>query len=170
MVSNMNSESMPPSGDLMDLLKDESWRQEAFAAEELVEGPLLAGVGRVGWMKTWPQLRTYSEYEQLRSLVLRGFATVLKECNLGVGQEAALICGKRLLLERLKNPVLGVQERLLQLVEEEPFGPRVELTPERLEVLRALFQETLTPEDWQAIAQAAAEQIQRQVMALMSVA
>ena len=41
-------------------------------AEAEVTAPMLAGVGQVGWMKTWPQLATYSHYVQLKSLVLGG--------------------------------------------------------------------------------------------------
>ena len=36
-------------------------------AEAEVTVPMLAGVGQVGWMKTWPQLATYSHYSQLSS-------------------------------------------------------------------------------------------------------
>lgn len=167
MVSKTEPDSMPPSGDLMHLLKDETWRKEAFEAEDLVEGHVFAGPGQVGWMKSWPQVQSYSQYEQLRSLVLRGFAAVVGECNLGIGQEAALNCGKPLVMERLKQPPADVQEQLLQLIEGEPLGPRVELTPERLTALKALFQQTLSSDDWEAIAQAAANKVQQQVIALM---
>ena len=167
MVSKTEPDLMPPTGDLMDLLKDETWRKEAFAAEELVKGYVLAGAGQVGWMKSWPLIKSYSQYEQLRSLVLRGFAAVVEECNLGAGQEAALNCGKPLIMERLKQATADVQEQLLQLIEGEPLGPRVELTLEQLTALKALFQQTLSSDDWEAIAQAAANKVQQQVIALI---
>lgn len=136
--------------------------------EAEVTEPMLAGVGQVGWMKTWPQLSTYSHYSQLKSLVLRGLAAVLKDCDLGVGYDAALDCAKPLIMERLIQPSTDIQNRLLKLVEGEPLGPRVELTAERLTQLKAIFKETLLSEDWQAIAKAAAAQVQHQVLDLMA--
>ena len=167
MLSKNDPDSIPASGKLMDLLMDEPWRQEAMAAEELLEGHILAGTGQIGWMKTWPQLQTYSQYEQLRSLVLRGFAAVVEECNLGVGQAAAIQSGKILVIKRLTQPNVAIQIQLLKLVEGEPLGPKVELTSERLAALRNIFQTVLLSEDWEAIATAAAQQIQQQIMNLM---
>lgn len=136
-------------------------------AEAEVTAPMLAGVGQVGWMKTWPQLATYSRYFQLKSLVLRGLATVLKDCNLGAGYEAALDCAKPLIMERLTQPSADIQNRLLKLVEGEPLGLRIELTAERLTQLKVVFREILLSEDWQAIAKAAAAKVRYQVLDLM---
>ena len=138
-------------------------------AEAEVTEPMPAGVGQVGWMKTWPQLATYSHYSQLKSLVLRGLAAVLKDCNLGAGYDAALDCAKPLIMERLTQPSTGIQNRLLKLIEGEPFGPRVELTTERLTQLKVIFKGTLLSEDWQAIANAATTQVHQQVMNLVAV-
>jgi hypothetical protein len=166
-MSKPDPDSIPPSGNLLDLLKDEAWRQEALAVEELLEGHLIAGVCRVGWMKTWSQLQSYSQYEQLRSLVLRGFAALVEDCNVGVGKEAALNCGKPLVMERLTQPPVHVKEKILRLIEDEPLGPKVELTPERLTTLKTIFQAVFTSEDWREIAKAAADQVHHQVIALM---
>lgn len=136
-------------------------------AEADVTEPMLAGVGQVGWLKSWTQLPSYSHYVQLKSLVLRGLAAVLKDCNLGAGYDASLDCAKPLIMERLTQPSTDVQTRLLKLVEGEPLGPRVELTAERLTQLTVIFKATLTSEDWRAIAQAAAAQVQHQVLDLM---
>lgn len=137
-------------------------------AEAEVTEPMLAGVGQVGWMTTWSQLPSYSHYAQLKSLVLRGLASVLRDCNLGAGYDAALDCAKPLIMERLKQTSIDIQTRLLKLIDGELLGPRVELTAERLTQLKAIFKETLTSEDWQAIAQAAAAQVQHQVLDLMA--
>ena len=136
--------------------------------EAEVTAPMLAGIGQVGWMKTWPQFATYSHYAQLKSLVLRGLAAVLKDCNLGAGYDAALDCAKPLTMERLTQSSTDIQNRLLKLVEGEPFGPKVKLTTERLTQLKAVFRETLLSEDWQAIAKAAAVKVQQQVLDLMA--
>jgi hypothetical protein len=66
-MTNPNLDYLPPSGNLMDRLQDEAWWKAAIEAEELIGSGPLAGVPPTGWMKTWPELFTYSRFEQLRS-------------------------------------------------------------------------------------------------------
>lgn len=167
MMTKLNPNTVPPSGNVMDLLQDEAWMSAALQAEDLVEGCVLAnGFQKRGWMKTWPELETYSHYMQMRSLILRGFDAILRESNLGVAYQAASDCGKNLVFERFFEPGDAVKAQLLALVAGEKLGPRVELTSERSAVIRSVLQELLTAEDWAKIAQAAAQQVQQQVMAI----
>jgi hypothetical protein len=147
---------------------DPAWNSAAVeAAEESITSCFLAGVGQVGWMTSWPRLETYCEFEQLRSLVLRGFKAIVVEMELGVGQAAALSCGKPIVMARLQDVPIAVQDRLLALVVDEPLGPRVELTAERQGVVTEVVRSVLTAEDWLAIALAAAAQVQRRVMGVV---
>ena len=148
-------------------LQKQARQDEADELEARLPSHVLAGVMQPkGWMKTWPELETYSHYEQVRSLVARGFAAILREACPGETYEAASACGKPLVFERLFEPGDDIRARLLALVEGEKLGPKVELTPERLAVIRSVLQKVLTAEDWGAIAQAAAQQVQQQVMEL----
>lgn len=161
---------MPASGNLMDLLEDEAWHRKAIEAENLIEGDIVAGVpGRRGWMMTWPRLEVYAHYRQVRSLVLRGFATLIREGNLGVGQEAAIACGKPLVFERMMAASVEVQAQVLALIDWNYIGPRTELTPERMAVLQVVLREVMTEADWRAIAAAAANQVQQHVMSLRDI-
>lgn len=142
-------------------------RDEADELEARLPSHVLAGVAQPrGWMQTWPELPTYSHYDQLRSLVSRGFAAILQGVCTGEAYEAASTCGKPLVFERLLEPGDEIRTRLLALVKGEKLGPKVELTPERLAVIRAVLQDVLATEDWEAIAQVAAQQVQQQVMDL----
>jgi hypothetical protein len=47
------------------------------------------------------------------------------------------------------------------------FGPPLELTPERLAVLRSVLRSVLSAEDWRTIALATAAQVEQQVMAIV---
>lgn len=161
------------SGKVIDLsLEEEAWSRSIDEAEQaaLSKSSVLAGpVKAIGWMETWPELYTYSHYEQLRSLVMRGFAMVLREGDLtGTAYEAALVCGRPLLKERLMVPTVEVKEQLLGVMDVTHFGPPLELTPERLGVLRSVLRVVLGSEDWRAIARAAAVQVERQVMAIVA--
>lgn len=142
---------------LMALLEDPAWHAAADAAEDALSVSILAGRGPVGWMTTWPRLETYSEFEQLRSLVLRGFKAIVEDLDLGQGQAAALSYGKPIVMARLQATTTAIQDRLLGLVEGESLGPRVELTTERRDVVEAVVRDVLRIEDWVAIGMAAAQ-------------
>ncbi|MEM7067019.1 MAG: hypothetical protein AAF572_28125 [Cyanobacteria bacterium P01_B01_bin.77] len=166
MTTYSDPEYPSPSGDWIDLTTDEG-RQQAMAAETLISSDVIAGVpGRPGWMKTWPQLSAYDHYMQVRSLVLRGFAALIREANLGVGQDAAISCGKQLVFERMMSASANVQEQVLALIDWTMIGPKTELTPQRMGALKAVFREVMTEADWSEISNAATRQIQQQVMTL----
>jgi hypothetical protein len=159
--------STPALDDLAELEKDDNWRRQVEDAEAAIPSHILAGIVQpMGWMKTWPELPTYSHYMQLRSLVLRGFAAMLRDTCSGDIYAAASNCGKPLVFDRLFTPTNDIKATLLALVEGEKLGPQVELTPERSAIIRAVLQQVLTTADWSSIAQAAAAQAERQVMKL----
>jgi hypothetical protein len=138
-----------------------------MAAETLISGDVIAGIpGCPGWMNTWPQLSVYDHYMQVRSLVLRGFAALIREANLGVGQDAAITCGKQLVFKRMMSASADVQEQVLAMIDWTVIGPKTELTPQRMAILKAVFREVMTEVDWSEISNAATHQIQQQVMTL----
>ena len=167
MTTYSDSDDSPASSDGIDLLNNDEGRQQAMAAEALISNDVIAGVpGRPGWMKTWPQLSIYDHYMQVRSLVLRGFTTLIREANLGVGQDAAISCGKQLVFERMMSASTDIQEQVLALIDWGVIGPKTELTQQRMAVLKTVFREVMTQADWGEIANAATQQIQQQVMTL----
>ena len=167
MTTYSDCDYSPASGDGIDLLNNDEGRQQAMAAEALIPSDVIAGVpSRPGWMKTWPQLSVYDHYMQVRSLVLRGFAAMIREANLGVGQDAAISCGKQLVFERMMSASVDVQGQVLALIDWTVIGPKTELTPQRMTVLKTVFREVMTETDWGEIANAATRKIQQQVMTL----
>jgi len=167
MTTYSDSDNSPASSDGIDLLNNDEGRQQAMAAEALISSDVIAGIpGRPGWMKTWPQLSVYDHYMQVRSFVLRGFAAMIQEANLGVGQDAAIACGKQLVFERMMSASENVQEQVLALIDWEVIGPKTELTPQRMTILKTVFREVMTEADWGEIANAATQQIQQQIMTL----
>jgi hypothetical protein len=148
------------------LTQDPTWQSTVDELEMTAGGTFTNSFQPMGWMKTWPELPTYSHYMQLRSLVLRGFAAMLRDTCSGDIYDAASNCGKPLVFDRLFTPNDDIKATLLALVEGENLGPQVELTPERSAIIRTVLQQVLTAADWSAIAQAAAAQAERQVMKL----
>lgn len=148
MTTYSDSDDSPASSDEIDLLNNDEGRQQAMAAEALISSDVIAGVpGRSGWMTTWPQLLVYDHYMQVRSSVLRGFAAMIKEANLGVGQDAAISCGKQLVFERMMSASADIQEQVLALIDWEVIGPKTELTPQRITILKTVFREVMTEAD-----------------------
>jgi hypothetical protein len=107
----------------------------------------------------------YSQLARLRSIVIREFKELLVDWNLGVGAEAALICGRGLLMERLLHPTPEVQERLLAVLEEDLANPEGDSSSKPLRAgLQELLQGILTPEDWELIAVTAGNSVREQVI------
>jgi hypothetical protein len=96
---------------------------------------------------------------------MREFKELLADWNLGIGFEAALACGRELLMERLQDPDPEVQEQLLAVLEEDLASPQREERPKPFRAgLRDLLREVLTQADWESIAASAGNGVQKQVM------
>jgi hypothetical protein len=167
MMTNFDPTQTDVSTEEWDALARDPVLQNTVNELEMDDGDIFINAfQKMGWMKTWPELPTYSHYMQLRSLVLRGFAAMLRDTCSGDIYDAASNCGKPLVFDRLFTPTNDIKATLLALVEGENLGPQVELTPERSAIVRTVLQQVLTTADWSAIAQAAAAQAERQVMKL----
>ncbi|MEO0769353.1 MAG: hypothetical protein AAFY72_07950, partial [Cyanobacteria bacterium J06649_4] len=61
---------------------------------------------------------------------------------------------------------VDVQGQVLALIDWTVIGPKTELTPQRMAVLKTVLREVMTEADWGQISNAATRQIQQQVMTL----
>ncbi|HBE18172.1 MAG TPA: hypothetical protein DEG17_01210 [Cyanobacteria bacterium UBA11149] len=150
---------------LMDLMFDDDWFEKAVADEEGCNVSAGGNWGEnLGLLIRNPA--GYSNFIQLRQLVMGGLKELLAESNLGVGMVAAMTCGQKLLSERLENCSFEVQEQLWTMLTEK-LGSR-EVSPSNRIQLRSLLCELLTREDWDKIATAAGDCVQQQVIASAS--
>jgi hypothetical protein len=159
-MSNPNpTDRIPASGDVMDLFQDEAWLREAVRIEDEFGGEISAGpeLG-AGWGKFWADPEGYQRMLRLKRVVLREFRGMLVEYDLGLWAEAAWVCGRPLVMARLESPSVEVQGRLLGVLVEGDQGAMSGA------VVREVLREVLGPEDWVAIASAAAIAVQRRVM------
>lgn len=145
---------------------DSEWLREAVRIEDEADCDISAGFdwgANLGAVMAHPE--RYSQLARLRSIVIREFKELLVDWNLGVGAEAALICGRGLLMERLLHPTPEVQERLLAVLEEDLASPEGDSSSKPLRAgLQELLQEILTPEDWELIAVTAGNSVREQVI------
>jgi hypothetical protein len=160
MPNASHADELPPSGDVMDLLNDEVWLREAIRTEEESGGDISAGPNYGANLGRFLENPTgYQQFLRLKRLVLRGFRVILREGNLGVGEEVAWLCGKPLVITRLENPPLEVQEQLLGLLADSA----VETEPMPTSSVQAI-RKALLAEDWEAIASAASTTVHQRAM------
>ena len=145
---------------------DEEWLREAVRIEEEANYDIGAGYdwgASLGAFMANP--REYSHFARLRSIVMREFQELLADWNLGIGSEAALACGRALLMERLQHPTLEVQEQLLAVLEEDLASPQGEERPKPLRAgVKGLLRSVLTQADWELIAASAGNSVRAQII------
>lgn len=148
---------------LLDLSRNPEWQRLSFQLEEACDGEVGAGYGgeHLGRLMTDPAY--FVRIRRLQKWVGRELANLLTEMNLGVGMEAALACGRRIVIDRLAEPSLEVQQELWTVLDlyEAQGADRAGLS----ERVRQVVEQTLTADDWGAIAKAAADSVQAQVLA-----
>ncbi|OUC15197.1 MAG: hypothetical protein B0A82_08195 [Alkalinema sp. CACIAM 70d] len=105
----------------------------------------------------------FTRIRRLQKWVVRELANLLTEMNLGIGLEAALACGRKIVLDRLAQPPLEVQQELWTVLDLDDLqeADRTHLN----EKVRQVVEQTLTADDWGEIAKAAADSVQAQVLA-----
>jgi hypothetical protein len=110
-----------------------------------------AGYGglHLGEMMTNPS--GFTSMKRLQAIVARELRDLLTELNLGIGTEAAFICGRKIVMERLAEPAIEVQEQLWAVLAEDEATKGTDMPkPLRAEVKHILWQ-VLTTEDWEAM-------------------
>jgi hypothetical protein len=143
---------------------DSEWLREAVRIEDECGGEVGAGYGglHLGEMMTNPS--GFTSMKRLQSIVARELRNLLTELNLGIGTEAAFICGRKIVMERLAEPAIAVQEQLWAVLAEDEATKGTDTPkPLRAEVKHILSQ-MMTPEDWETIAQAASQSVHRHLI------
>lgn len=149
---------------LMQLMLDEDWVREAVRIEEEAGCDIGAGFDLGANLGEFLQNPAeFARLLELRSLIMGEFLKLLASWDLGAGMEAAVACGRQLLMERLLHPSLEAQQQILAMLSQE-LTAEGETTKKDGSELRFLVRSILTHSDWDAIAEAAANAIREQVL------
>lgn len=146
-------------------LQDPQWALEAAQIE--AEANCEIGAGQE-WSARFCQFManpySFHQCQRLRSLVMGEFRRLLADSNLGMGTDAAWAIGQERLVQHLQHPRPEIQAHLksvlaadLSTAKEEP------LSLEAQALLQQAVYAALTAEDWDAIAIAAANAIQKYI-------
>jgi hypothetical protein len=140
---------------------DSEWLREAVRTEDDCGGEVGAGYGGLHLGEMMANPSSFTSMKRLQSIVARELRDLLTELNLGIGTEAAFICGRKIVMERLAEPAIEVQEQLWAVLAEDEATKGTDMPkPLRAEVKHILWQ-VLTTEDWEAIAQAVNQSMHR---------
>lgn len=111
----------------------------------------------------------FCQHQRLKAIVFWGLRELLMDCNLGAGLPAAYANGKQLLDERLQQPSVEVQQKLMAILDEDLSSSEdVPLSEASQFSLRRVIQTVLSDEDWETISAAAAQSLQQHLKAVVA--
>jgi hypothetical protein len=102
--------------------------------------------------------------KRLQGIVAWELRDLFAELNLGIGTAAAFGCARKIVMERLAEPEVSIQEQLWAVLEEDEAAQgRDAPKPLRAGGQRIVCQ-VMTEGDWEAIAQATSQSVYRHVI------
>jgi hypothetical protein len=155
------AEQYAQTGNLMDLCQSEAWLQELAQegeAEENVEAGLsMKAYAQMVAALTPQQSRTMRQQVKVQSILFSGLHQWMKSWELGAGFEETYTIARRLIRQYLNELTPEQQTVIAGLLAERELSQA-----ERVSMLSEMF----TPEDWQALAQAASQSISMRVLSV----
>jgi hypothetical protein len=142
---------------------DESQFWQGVHHEEVADCEIGAGYAGAHLDELFANPAYFQQMRQLQSIVIRELRELLMEWDLGFGTDAAIACGQILVLKRLQKPSVEVQQQLWAVLEEETAKGVQVSSPARAQV-KVILGQVLSEADWLAIADAAGQAVQRQVV------
>jgi hypothetical protein len=149
---------------LIDLSSNPEWLRLSFQLEAACDGEVGAGYAGLHLGELMANPAYFMGMKRLQGIVARELRDLLAELNLGIGTEAAFACARKIVMERLAEPEVGIQEQLWAVLEEDEVTKGTDAPkPLRAGVKRIVFQ-VMNEADWEAIAQAASQSVHRHLI------
>lgn len=149
---------------LMDLFLNEEWVRAAALAEEEAGCDIQAGYTGIYLREFMTNPGYFQKMRQMQMIVLTELQELLNQFNLGIGIEAAFVCGKQIILDKLQQPSIEIQTQLWSILEAHAASQdKILSKPLKAEVKKVL-QVVLVQEDWQEIAEAAATSVRSHLL------
>jgi hypothetical protein len=153
-----------PIPNLMDLFGDDAWLEAAVRIEEESDDEVGVRYEGIYFSQLLADPVGFHQVKRLQTIVMQEFRHLLAELNLGIGTEAACVCGQKIVLNRLAQPEIEIQQQLWAVLEEEQTVQGTD-TPNPLRArVKDVLRQTLTNQDWEEIAIAASHSIRVRVL------
>ena len=144
---------------LMALSQNPEWLRLSVQLEEECDYEVGAGYGGIHLGELMANPAYFVEMKRLQRIVVVELRDLLAELNLGIGAEAAFVCARLIVMERLVKPRVSIQEQLWAVLEEDEVIKDMDTQkPLRAGVKNIIYQ-VMTEADWEAIAQAASQSV-----------
>jgi hypothetical protein len=148
----------------MDFKIDERRFWQGVHNEELADCEIGAGYTGVHLDKLFANPVYFQQMRRLQSIVIQEMRELLTEWDLGFGADAAVACGQQIILDRFQQPTINVQQQLWAVLEEDEKTNGTDVPQYVRSQVKAILGQVISESDWSAIAQAAGNAVQRQVV------
>jgi hypothetical protein len=161
---NSTPQDQAKSPNLMDLVLNEEWLRAAAHAEEAAGCDIQAGYTGAYLREFMTDPVYFQKMRQMQAIVLTELRELLNQFDLGIGIEAAFVCGKQIILEKLHQPSVEIQTQLWFVLEAYEASQEKILSQSLKAEVKKVLQDVLTQEDWQEIAEAVAVSVRSHVL------
>jgi flagellar biosynthesis regulator FlaF len=143
---------------------DSEWLREAVRIEDEYDGEVGAGYGGIHLGELMANPAYFMGIKRLQGIVVRELRDLLTELNLGIGTEAAFVCARQIVMERLAKPEVIIQEQLWAILEEDEATKGTDLPKPLRAGIKSMIYQVMTEADWETIAQAINQSVYQHLM------
>jgi hypothetical protein len=149
---------------LMDLSHNPEWLRLSVQLEEECDDEVGAGYSGVHLGELMANPAYFMGMKRLQGIVVRELRDLLAELNLGIGTEAAFGCARKIMMERLVEPEVSIQEQLWAVLEEDEATQGTDAPKPLRAGVKSIIYQVMTEADWEAIVQAVSQSVHRHVI------
>jgi hypothetical protein len=143
----------------MDLMANPEYFRLAIALEDECDGEVGAGYSGVHLGELMANPAYFMGMKRLQGIVARELRDLLAELNLGIGTEAAFACARKIMMERLAEPEVSIQEQLWAVLEEDEATQGTDAPKPLRAGVKSIIYQVMTEADWEAIVQAVSQSV-----------
>jgi hypothetical protein len=148
----------------MDLMANPEYFRLAIALEDECDGEVGAGYSGVHLGELMANPAYFMGMKRLQGIVARELRDLLAELNLGIGTEAAFACARKIMMERLAEPEVSIQEQLWAVLEEDEATQGTDAPKPLRAGVKSIIYQVMTEADWEAIVQAVSQSVHRHLI------
>jgi hypothetical protein len=148
----------------MDLMANPEYFRLAIALEDECDGEVGAGYSGVHLGELMANPAYFMGMKRLQGIVARELRDLLAELNLGIGTEAAFACARKIMMDRLAEPEVSIQEQLWAVLEEDEATQGTDAPKPLRAGVKSIIYQVMTEADWEAIVQAVSQSVHKHLI------
>jgi hypothetical protein len=149
---------------LMDLMANPEYFRLTIAIEDECDGEVGAGYSGAHLAELMANPAYFMGMKRLQRIVARELRDLLADLNLGIGTEAAFACARKIVMDRLAEPEVSIQEQLWAVLEEDEATQGTDVAKPLRAGVKSVIYQVMTEADWEAIVQAVTQSVHRHLI------